>query len=160
MICHLSVIHHELRDVMEKDSRISKDFIKAVYYDIDLEKLKASGAKIPSPKKAEQNENVTKDSPKKLVQTSENTAKNSPKKAENKGYRPGPKSRTKKVGKKKRKESSEEENSDNVDDPEDFDFPTDGSDEDSAPQFKKNKANNGSTSKKVSATKSKPRYVN
>ena len=51
MICHLSVIHHELREVMEKDSRISKDFIKAVYYDIDLEKLKASGAKISSPKK-------------------------------------------------------------------------------------------------------------
>jgi len=157
MICHLSVIHHELRDVMEKDSRISKDFIKAVYYDIDLEKLKASGTKIPSPKKAEQNENVTKDSPKKLVQNSENTAKNSPKKAENKGYRPGPKSRTKKVGKKKHKESSEEENSDNVDDPEDFDFPTDGSDEDSAPQPKKSNATNGSTSKKVSATKSKPR---
>jgi len=141
MICHLAVIHDELRDVMEKDSRISKDFIKAVYYDIDLKKLQASGGKIPSPQK----------SPPK-VQQSENFAKNSPpKKAETNGYKPGPKSKTKKP-----KESLEEENSDNVDDPEDFDFPSDESDQDSAPKRKINNVTNGSASKK-SATKSKPR---
>merc|ERR1711874_499662 len=75
MICHLAVIHDELRDVMEKDSRLSKDFIKAVYYDVDLKKMESSGGKIPSPQKEKPSENVTKNSPQKA--------------------KPGPKSKTK-----------------------------------------------------------------
>ena len=31
-ICHLAIQHHELRGVMEKDERLSKDFINDVYY--------------------------------------------------------------------------------------------------------------------------------
>ena len=31
-ICHLAIQHHELRAVMEKDERLSKDFINDVYY--------------------------------------------------------------------------------------------------------------------------------
>jgi len=141
MICHLCVIHDELRDVMEKDSRISKDFVKAVYYDVDLKKIQESGGKIPSPPKTQQNENITKDDSFRKVQETENITENSPKKR-----KPGPKSKTKK----KSKESSDEENSDNVDDPEDFDFPSDESSEDSAPKRK-------NSTKKKSATKSKPR---
>ena len=52
MICHLAVIHGELRNVMEKDERLTKEFIKNVFYDVDLKKLEESGADIPSPQKS------------------------------------------------------------------------------------------------------------
>ena len=80
MICHLSVIHDELRDVMEKDERISKDFIKAVYYDVDLKRIEESGGKVPSPQKEEKTENVSKISPKKAEQN-ETAVNKSPKKS-------------------------------------------------------------------------------
>ena len=48
MICHLAVIHGELRNVMEKDERLTKEFIKNVFYDLDLKKLEESGAQIES----------------------------------------------------------------------------------------------------------------
>merc|ERR1712223_594882 len=47
VICHLAVIHDELRDVMEKDERLDKEFIQAVYYDVDLKKLQSSGGIAP-----------------------------------------------------------------------------------------------------------------
>ena len=39
MICHLALFHDELRDIMEKDEKLSKDFIKFVFYDVDLKKI-------------------------------------------------------------------------------------------------------------------------
>ena len=59
MICHLAVIHGELRNVMEKDERLTKEFIKNVFYDVDLKKLEESGADIPSPQKSP--EKLTRD---------------------------------------------------------------------------------------------------
>ena len=55
MICHLAVIHGELRNVMEKDDRLTKEFIKNVFYDVDLKKLEESGGDIPSPQKSPEN---------------------------------------------------------------------------------------------------------
>ena len=52
MICHLAVIHGELRNVLEKDERLTKEFIKNVFYDVDLKKLEESGVDIPSPQKS------------------------------------------------------------------------------------------------------------
>ena len=52
MICHLAVIHGELRNVMEKDERLTKEFIRNVFYDVDLKKLEESGADTPSPQKS------------------------------------------------------------------------------------------------------------
>ena len=37
---------------MEKDERLTKEFIKNVFYDVDLKKLEESGADIPSPQKS------------------------------------------------------------------------------------------------------------
>ena len=48
MICHLAVTHGELRIVLEKDYRLTKDFIKSVYYDVDLKKMEESGTQIES----------------------------------------------------------------------------------------------------------------
>ena len=48
IICHLAVTHGELRIVLEKDYRLTKDFVKSVYYDLDLKKLEESGAQIDS----------------------------------------------------------------------------------------------------------------
>ena len=39
MICHLALFHDELRHVLEKDDKMTKDFIKSVFYDIDLKKI-------------------------------------------------------------------------------------------------------------------------
>ena len=39
MICHLALFHDELRDIMEKDEKLSKDFIKSVFFDVDLKKI-------------------------------------------------------------------------------------------------------------------------
>ena len=42
-ICHLAIQHHELRGIMEKDDRLSQDFINDVYYDVDLKKAQNAG---------------------------------------------------------------------------------------------------------------------
>ena len=39
MICHLALFHNELRDIMEKYEKFSKDFIKSVFYDVDMKKI-------------------------------------------------------------------------------------------------------------------------
>ena len=39
MICHLALFHNELRDIMDKDEKLSKDFIKSVFHDVDFKKI-------------------------------------------------------------------------------------------------------------------------
>ena len=88
MICHLAVIHGELRDIMNRDERLTKDFVKSVYYDVDLKKIEESGGTIPSPEK----------SPEKPVKSAEDDndlAGNGNKPGPKSKTKPGPKSRTK-----------------------------------------------------------------
>ena len=160
MICHLAVIHGELRNVMEKDERLTKEFIKNVFYDVDLKKLEESGADIPSPQK----------SPEKPTQVEKIKETNvSPKAGVGvNGYKPGPKSKTR-PGPKSRtkpwdtpvaekeivKEPSSNDDSDEVDDPDEIpEISSDESDlEESRTQDKINKQS--SASKNSSVTKSK-----
>ena len=39
VICHLAIQHHELRDKLEKDPELSKEFVMDIYYDVDLKKV-------------------------------------------------------------------------------------------------------------------------
>ena len=39
VICHLAIQHHELREKLEKDSSLNKEFIQEIYYDVDLKKV-------------------------------------------------------------------------------------------------------------------------
>ena len=39
VICHLAIQHHELRDKLEKDPALSKEFVMDIYYDVDLKKV-------------------------------------------------------------------------------------------------------------------------
>ena len=85
-ICHLAIQHHELRGIMEKDERLSKDFINDVYYDVDL-------------KKAQNNTGIEKKEPKDESSTPKQSIteveKKTPKPGPKSKTRPGPKSRTK-----------------------------------------------------------------
>ena len=101
VICHLAVIHDELRDVMEKDERLDKEFIQAVYYDVDLKKLQSSGGNVP--KNEGKTEIATKKSsspppkkqtpgPAKLPRSEQTSVTNKP--GPKSKTKPGPKSKT------------------------------------------------------------------
>ena len=120
--------------VMDRDPRLSKDFIKAVYYDEDLKNLESSGGKIPSPQNEKTIENVPKNSPQKV--------------GTNESVKLGSKSKT------NPKNSKDSDDSDDVDDPDDFDFQSNDSDKENS--VHENKVKEPIT-KKTSASKAQPR---
>ena len=111
-ICHLAIQHHELRGIMEKDERLSQDFINDVYYDVDLKKASqnnTTGITVAEKK------NDTKDEPSTpKASTTEVDKKTTPRPGPKSKTRPGPKSRTKAF-----KSPEVKSDDDNDDDPED-----------------------------------------
>jgi len=122
MVCHLAVQHYELRPIMEKDSRLTKEFVMAVYYDVDQEKPKETDNK-PTIKtvKKESNDKTTP----KAVTTAATCDSNKGSSPNNTGikktvgkYKPGPKSKTrpKEVEKKKKQRSVKQKSDDSEED--------------------------------------------
>merc|ERR1712110_1380494 len=91
-ICHLAIQHHELRKLLDKDDRLSEDYIKDIYWDVDLKKaeedFKNNGYKFRENDDLEKLPTAKKSDPP--------TSKvESPKKATVTKNKPGPKSKTK-----------------------------------------------------------------
>jgi len=90
MVCHLAIQHCELRPIMEKDTRLSKEFIKTVYYDIDNEQPKDSDSnKLVNIKV----ENASSSNKSLKNDENETTVKHKPG-PKSKTTKPGPKSKT------------------------------------------------------------------
>lgn len=132
MVCHLAIQHYELRPMMEKDSRLTEEFVKAVYFDIDEEKRREAESKngdkpvtttANNAKKEADNKTATKavkstttDEVKKDSSIDKST-KSEVKKPVGK-YKPGPKSKTrpKEVEKKKKQRKQKSDDSKEEDD--------------------------------------------
>ena len=73
VICHLAIQHHELREKLEKDPSLNKEFIQEIYYDVDLKKvqeeLKDLGIQ-PVEKPSEATEKAKEEAPKSPVKAS------------------------------------------------------------------------------------------
>lgn len=114
-ICHLAIQHHELRKYMEKDDRISKEFVSDVYYDVDLKKAQNAGLQpgvkpdsdsAPEDEKSdEENENKSDFSDEKSSKSYDKTPK------------VGPRSKTRPVPKSRMKQTEPETEIDNEDIP-------------------------------------------
>jgi len=163
-ICHLAIQHHELRKLLDKDDRLSEDYIKDIYWDVDLKKaeedFKNNGYKFRENDDLEKLPTAKKSDPP--------TAKvESPKKATVTKNKPGPKSKTKiseegqedsavkknKPGPKSKKDTKSQEIRDAIADVYGYDMnDEDDSDQEAIPDFDEK---NSAKKKKTMGPKSK-----